>query len=78
MVSFDLYSVVGLLAMWHDERGDLIIPATRAHALIEMIATAARQVEAMEAMVVPAAARALPPGVTDLSAERRRRQGGAA
>lgn len=74
MLSEDLRSFRAVLerrALMFD--GQVFLDARQTAAAIELVASLADQIDRLEQTVVPPAARALPEGVADLSAARRRR-----
>lgn len=76
MLSRDLSTLANGLTVWRQPNdGSLRIPPREARLLLSVLTAMAATAEAMEAVVVPSAARALPPDVTDLAAARRRKGG---
>lgn len=53
--------------------GQVFLDATQAAAVVNLLDDLAAQAERLEQHTVPAAARTLPPGVTNLAAARRRK-----
>jgi hypothetical protein len=75
MLSRDLRTMAAALAANIDpDSGAVVVPSRQLPLLMSAIADLAAQAEALEAVAVPTAARAVPEGVIDLAARRAARR----